>query len=250
MPRNTRRSGKRAGFEIVFASLFLLTGGGPAQSQEAELEPLIRTLLDQSSTEEVAFREVVRAATGHRVLPLNPDSTAGKAIIEAVSSALDRSLIALAKEDSPVYDERRINEVSRHFEAFLEKELDQRPGFRCSRPLTEEGKLQSSGYPDLRLIHQASGKVVYLDPKLVREDSLGSSFRTFYYTPRNETNKITEDAYHLLAGIQHDGKTGAWSFTGWKLISLHDFQIRLKAEYQASNRDLYREELTVGQSGQ
>ena len=45
---------------------------------------------------------------------------------------------------------------------------------------------------------------------------------------------------HLLVGIEHDGKTSAWTFTGWRLVDLSTLQVRLKAEFQASNADLYR----------
>lgn len=59
---------------------------------------------------------------------------------------------------------------------------------------------------------------------------------------------MQHDAHHLLAGIEHDGRAGAWKFTGWKLVDLHEFNVRLKAEYQASNRDIYRQSLILRSS--
>ena len=41
---------------------------------------------------------------------------------------------------------------------------------------------------------------------------------------------------------------GAVNLTGWRLVDLFNFRVRLKAEFQASNKDLYRDELTAGQS--
>jgi hypothetical protein len=55
-----------------------------------------------------------------------------------------------------------------------------------------------------------------------------------------QTLKITDDAVHLLAGIEHDGKDGQWTFTGWRLVDLSKLRVRLKAEFQASNADLYQ----------
>ena len=52
--------------------------------------------------------------------------------------------------------------------------------------------------------------------------------------------KITDDAVHLLVGIEHDGKEGLWTFTGWRLVDLFKLRVRLKAEFQASNAGLYR----------
>jgi hypothetical protein len=68
-----------------------------------------------------------------------------------------------------------------------------------------------------------------------------SSLRTFYFEPKDTTLKITEDASHLLLGIEHDGKDGEWKFLGYQLVDLSGLKVRLKAEFQASNRDLYKE---------
>ena len=100
--------------------------------------------------------------------------------------------------------------------------------------------------PALRLPgppHRRSGikLVFYLDPKLVEHGSAESTFRTFYFEPKNETLKITDDAVHLLVGIEHDGKEQQWTFTGWRLVDLSKLRVRLKAEFQASNAELYHD---------
>ena len=95
-------------------------------------------------------------------------------------------------------------------------------------------------YPDLRILHEASGQVVYLDPKLVARGSFDSAFRTFYFTPRIETNKVLDDACHLLVGIEHDANTGEWAFLRWHLVDLYAFRVQLKAEFQSGNRELYQ----------
>jgi hypothetical protein len=206
---------------------------------------LIEMVLEQSSREEVAFRTVVERVTGHRVLPIDPNAEIDRAILEIISGAMNQTLATLNQPGSPVRQERRINEASRYFEESLERIIDAHPDFECSVPLTQDGAKLASGYPDRRILHLPSGRVCYLDPKLVEEGSLDSSLRTFYFTPRTTTNKILEDAHHLLIGITHDGKEGAWTFLSWKLVDLHDFRVRLKAEYQAGNRDLYRPDLIL-----
>lgn len=72
--------------------------------------------------------------------------------------------------------------------------------------------------------------------------------RTFYYQPRPRTGKIHHDSHHLLVGIEHDGNDGAWEFTGWELVDLAELKLRLKAEFQGSNRDIYRDELLLRRS--
>ena len=44
--------------------------------------------------------------------------------------------------------------------------LNATPGLQCDFPLTAKGKLQRSGYPDLRITDLESKRVFYLDPKL------------------------------------------------------------------------------------
>ena len=123
------------------------------------------------------------------------------------------------------------------------------PELECDYPRTSEGNLQRAGYPDLMIRHSESGRVIYLDPKLVADGSMDSSLRTFYFTPRTETNKVLHDAHHLLIGIEHDGNTGNWKFLRWHLVDLTRFRVTLKAEFQANNKDIYRPELIL-QSGE
>ena len=72
------------------------------------------------------------------------------------------------------------------------------------------------------------------------------ALRTFYFEPKDETNKILDDASHLIIGVPHGGKVGGrWILSGWRVVDLSDFRVRLKAEFQASNRAIYREEAVV-----
>jgi len=145
----------------------------------------------------------------------------------------------------------RINEVSSHFEDNLRELLNATPGLRCDFPLTNEGKVQRSGYPDLRIVDLESNRVFYLDPKLYAAGSRDSSFRTFYFEPKKATNKVRDDAVHFIVGFEHEPRSGLhsanviWKFTRWDLVDLSQFQVKLKAEFQGSNRDMYRPEAIV-----
>jgi hypothetical protein len=191
--------------------------------------------------DKLPFADVVEATTGHRVLPV----AEGSPFRAVLPNVFDAVLAELNQEDSPVRGLRRINEASTHFESAISAKLDALPDFTCGSPKTAEGKTQRSGYPDLVIEHLPTGSFAYLDPKLFEETGRKSSLRTFYYAPKGETGKIHRDAHHLLVGIAHDGNDGAWQFTGWDLVDLAKFEVRLKAEFQASNRDLYREELIL-----
>ncbi|MFL6531072.1 MAG: hypothetical protein ACJ8KX_11435, partial [Chthoniobacterales bacterium] len=63
------------------------------------------------------------------------------------------------------------------------------------------------------------------------------------------TNKVRDDAVHLILGFEHEARQAAhWEFTRWDIVDLSKFKVRLKAEFQGSNRDMYRPEAIVGTS--
>ncbi len=208
--------------------------------EETDDRELVRSLLDENlSKRTFAFATVAEACSGKRVLPLD-DSPAHRRVAAAIGKALAETLTELNLPTSPVRQLRRINEASRFFEEGLLSRIDALPDFSCEVPPTRGGGHQRSGYPDLRIVDRESGQVFYLDPKLVEQGSAESTFRTFYFEPKRETLKITDDAVHLLVGIEHDGKARLWTFTGWRLVDLSSLRVRLKAEFQASNAGIYQ----------
>jgi hypothetical protein len=209
----------------------------PTQSDDAAL---VRTLLGEHLTGRTfPFATIAEACSGKKVLPLT-DDPAHQRITAAIHQALRETLAELNLPTSPVRELRRINEASRFFEDGIHAHINQMPGLKCEVPPTRDGDRQRSGYPDLKITDLESKLIFYLDPKLVEQGSADSTFRTFYFEPKNETLKINDDAVHLLVGIEHDGKEREWTFTGWRLVDLSGLRVRLKAEFQASNADLYR----------
>lgn len=186
------------------------------------------------------FSQVVKSSTGHDVIAFDQEKMAHKTVLNAIQQAIKESILKLNQADSPIKKLRRINEASRYFEDLLLIKLDAHPDLSCTIPKNTKGKEQRSGYPDIQIEHIATKTIFYLDPKLFENKSRASSLRTFYFEPKTRTMKIHHDAIHLLLGISHDGKDGDWTFLKWELVDLSKFKVRLKAEFQASNKDLYR----------
>jgi hypothetical protein len=220
-----------------------------APAQESATQQLVPWLLrEQESLRGILFSEVIAATSGRRVIPFDPADADDQRIVKSIGLALDAVLRKMNAPDSPARKVRRINEVSSHFEDALRTALQAAPGFSCDIPPTSDGKAQRSGYPDLRLVDKATGRVCYLDPKLYERGSRGSTFRTFYFEPKRETNKVNDDAHHFIVGIEHEHAGVTWNFLRWELIDLARFRVKLKAEFEGSNRDLYRPEAVVGRS--
>jgi hypothetical protein len=107
----------------------------------------------------------------------------------------------------------------------------------------------------LRMVDVESKRVFYLDPKLYAVGSRDSSFRAFYFEPKKSTNKVRDDAVHFVVGFEHlpretglNSSNTIWKFTRWDLVDLSRFTVKLKAEFQGSNHDMYHPEAIVASS--
>ena len=231
-----------------FVFLLAVTSAAFAEEKLGAVQQLIPWLLDESSAlKSIPFAEVIAATSGKRVLPLDRADQETQRILGEIGRALDEVLVAMNAPDSPARSAKRVNEMSSHFETSLREKLNTRPGFACDFPKTAEGRTQRSGYPDLRLVDKVTGRVLYLDPKLFAAASKHSSLRTFYFEPKRATNKVNDDAHHLIVGISHEkADVSGMQFTHWELIDLANFRVKLKAEFEGSNADLYRPEAVVG----
>jgi hypothetical protein len=241
---------------IVWCTAIGVASAALAQTSPVPNRPvdqLIPWLLDEDQQlRGVPFSEVIFDTTGRKVLPFEANNAVHQRVAKAISAACDETMKRLNGADSDIQNIDRINEVSSYFENTLRELLNASPGFRCDFPLTVEGKVQRSGYPDLRITDLESKRVFYLDPKLYAVGSRDSSFRTFYFEPKKSTNKVRDDAVHFVVGFEHAPReTGwssphaAWKFTRWDLVDLSRFTVKLKAEFQGSNRDMYRSEAIV-----
>jgi hypothetical protein len=233
-------------FGMALGSSFVSAGDAPRDP----VDNLIPWLLEEKEElRALPFSKVIFDATGRRVLELNPTRAEDQTTIGRLCSVLDEVLTSVNQPGSPVQSVPRINEASSHFENLLRERLNRAEGFTCDFPRTSEGRVQRSGYPDLRIVETATKRVLYLDPKLYAVGSRESGFRTFYFEPKIATNKVTDDAVHLIVGFEHETKAdGHWKFTRWDLVDLAHFKVRLKAEFQASNHDIYRPEAVIATS--
>lgn len=228
---------------LVVGGLLTATCLGEPATPSADVIPSM--LAKARTLESVPFREVVQAATGHTVHPFSQESFPdARARLPAI---LDAVLADLNRPDHPIHGAPRINEASKYIEDSLLERLNAIPGWACTFPSTAAGRQQRSGYPDLRI--ETPEGVFFLDPKLVASGSEQSSLRTFYYEPKIDTNKINEPGAHLLIGVSHGGwKDGKLRLIGWRLVDVADLPVRVKAEFQASNRELYAPDLTIAES--
>jgi len=244
-------------FFALIAMILLASAaiGQLSPAPKAAVDQLIPWLLNEDQQlRGVPFSEVIFDTTGKKVIRFDASNPVDQRMAKAIAAACDETMKRLNAPGSAIQNVGRINEVSSHFEDSLRELLNATSGLSCDFPLTAEGKAQRSGYPDLRIVDLESKRVFYLDPKLYAAGSRDSSFRTFYFEPKKTTSKVRDDAVHFIVGFQHEPRDGSsspssmWKFTRWVLIDLSHFNVKLKAEFQGSNRDMYRPEAIVATS--
>ena len=220
-----------------------------AEEKSSVVRALIPWLLNEDAAlKGIPFSDVISATSGKRVIPVDRNDRDTARILTAIGATLDDVLAKMNAEDSPTRSQKRVNEMSKHFEDAIVSGLKNVEGFQCGFPKTAAGTAQRSGYPDLRLVDKATGRIFYLDPKLYAKGSRHSSLRTFYFTPKRGTNKVNDDASHLVIGIENEKSGADVRFTRWELIDLSGFRVRLKAEFEGSNAAMYREDAVVAGS--
>jgi hypothetical protein len=218
-----------------------------AEEKKSDATEFIGWLLQEDrDLRGIDFSEVLAATTGKKIIPVDPATD--KPWLEKLAVILKQTLANLNDPSHPIHSAGRINEASRFIEDELLAACSSIEDWSCGIPKTSSGEEQRSGYPDLRLVLE-DGSVVYLDPKLHAADSRESSLRTFYYEPKTTTGKVHDHARHLLIGVQHnEGQGGQLRFEGWEIVDVSKIKVRLKAEFQASNKDMYRDETIILQS--
>lgn len=218
----------------LLVPLGLLVAAAASDASTNESKPSLLTELGQRS-KNVPFKEVILATTQHRVLDFDTNNPAHRGLLQQVTKAAN---LAAASARSNGLFSARINEAGNHMEAFVKAALRE-AGLTAQTPVTEAGRAQATGYPDVEI----TGAVpCYLELKTYSAETVNTTQRSFYYSP-SETPKVSHDALHFLLAyeltkVTRDHRDG-FVPVRWKLITLQDLEVDLKFEFNQSNRGLY-----------
>jgi hypothetical protein len=173
------------------------------------------------------------------VTPFDPGCSLHAQICRQITQAAAAVIEEANATQMSEWGVRRVNELGNALEEPFTRKFNSIGG-----PLRCLGFSQTAGYPDRRI--QMNGRVVaYVDLKTYEESSSASTFRSFYYQPREARSKIEASALHLLLAFPHGSLKATtdgnyWRLEGAHLSDLAGLRVKLKGEFQASNRDLYR----------
>ncbi len=186
----------------------------------------------------IPFPVAIKALSGYKVIAFDKSSKEDCRLLDKLKTAA-RSAGEKAKQVG--FERNRPNEVGNDIEPYVKKALSD-VGLKAETPRNVKGKRQGLAYPDIE-ITEPNGRITYLECKTYNIKNIATSQRAFYFSP---SVKITNDARHLLLSyqierIRRQEKT-IFVPVHWRIYTIDDLLVSVKHEFNASNRDMYREE--------
>jgi hypothetical protein len=195
-------------------------------TKDREFEIFIQRLIQ--GADGVYFRDVIRAATGQEIVPV--DETYLK-LINRIKTRLKTNFEGIQGVVERKY-QGRANELGNFIEGILAEQLV-KAGFRVER---------SAGYPDL--LARMQGKHLYIECKIYQRKTADSSLRTFYYKVSKKSD-IKHSCPHLLIGFEVESLGGdnksPFRVKDFKIVDLYQLKVNLKPEFNASNPMIYQD---------
>jgi len=210
---------------------------------DKEIKEFLRKMV--KPIKNLPFEVFVEGTTEYNVISFDKEKSKNTGFMdrikEACSSACDQAY------QTGIFA-RRINEVGNYIEPFVVDALIS-AGMKAGKPKTKDGSIKATGYPDI-YAEDSDGTPFYLECKTYNEQSIDTSFRSFYLSPSTNP-KITKNAMHLVVGFEiiEEDRNGKRTFVPikWKLLSLESLKGQIKFEFNASNKDLYSLETKIAE---
>ncbi len=220
-------------------------------NEKTPVDALIPWLLQENAqVRGIPFREVIFDVTDKRVLAFNPKNETDLRVVKQISVVLDGVISQLNSPASVIQGIPRINEVSSHFEDLMRELLNKTPRAHLRFSENKRRSSPTFGLPRLEVDRSRIASRLLPRSETLRSREPRQLVSHFYFEPKIATNKVREDAVHFIVGFEHEKPAADrhWKFTRWDLVDLSHFQVKLKAEFQGSNRDMYRPEAIVATS--
>ncbi len=209
-----------------------------------KLEGVIKGML--APLKGIPFNLVIESVCNHCVIEFDKDDSGHKRVLQNLKKAMR---ITCKNVNVEGIKRSRPNEVGNDIELFVMEALEQ-CGVTARRPLTEDGKQKSAGYPDIEIATK-SGDAHYVECKTFRSDTLTSTLRSFYLSP-SEDFKITHDAIHFIVAFEiyeagREGDINIYKTKAWKILDAYHLECDVKHEFNSDNLRLYQPSMILAQ---
>lgn len=200
-----------------------------------KLENVIKQMLQP--LKDIPFNLVIEAMTGKKVMSFDFKKSDHQKVLDL----LRQSALNAGKEINKTGILRpRPNEVGNDIEPYVSNALNSL-GLNADIPVGPSGNKKAMGYPDI--LFWFNKTPYYLECKTYNIDNIGTTQRSFYFSPSDEF-KVTYDALHFILSFEiyvagEEGNNHIYKCKRYKILSLESLSLDVKYEFNSDNKRMY-----------
>jgi len=180
---------------------------------------------------------VIESLTGKKVIPFDFNDPTDNELLDVLKNVALKAGKEINEEE---IIRARANEVGNDIETFVKSAM-QDYNLNPDIPTGASGKKKAMGYPDIIFYH--SNGPYYLECKTYNLENIGTSQRSFYFSP-SEDFKVIYDTHHFIISYEmyvasRKGNKNIYKCKHWKLLSIESLSLDVKYEFNSDNQRMY-----------
>jgi hypothetical protein len=199
------------------------------------LENVIKQML--TPLKDIPFNLVIETLTGKKVLSFDLKDSDHNKVLDLLKQIALMSGKAINKTGIL---RPRPNEVGNDIEPFIKDSLNSMK-LNADVPTGPSGNKKTTGYPDI--LFWFNKKPYYLECKTYNIENIGTTQRSFYFSPSDEF-KVIYEAPHFLLSFEiyeagEEGRNHIYKCKHYKILSLESLSLDVKYEFNSDNKRMY-----------
>ena len=199
------------------------------------LENVIKQML--TPLKDIPFNLVIESMTGKKVISFDFKNSEH---IEVLGLLKQAALQAGREINKRGILRPRPNEVGNDIEPFIKNALNTLD-LNAGVPTGPSGNKKTTGYPDI--LFWFNKKPYYLECKTYNIENIGTTQRSFYFSPSDEF-RVIHDTPHFLMSFEiyvagESGRNHIYKCRHYKILSLESLLLDVKYEFNSDNKRMY-----------
>ncbi len=199
------------------------------------LENIIKQML--TPLKDIPFNLVIETMTGKKVISFDFKDSDHKKVLDLLRQT---ALISGKAINKMGILRPRPNEVGNDIEPFIKNALNSLK-LNADVPTGPSGNKKTTGYPDI--LFWFNKKPYYLECKTYNIENIGTTQRSFYFSPSDEF-KVIYEAPHFLLSFEiyvagEKGRNHIYKCKHYKILSLESLSLDVKYEFNSDNKRMY-----------
>ena len=205
------------------------------------LEKIIKQMLNPLKN--IPFNLVIEGLSGNKVIPYDRENDRHREVVGLLESAAIKAGREINKNG---IKRRRVDEVGNDIEKYVKIALNELD-LKADTPSGKTGKKKSTGYPDILFWYKDIP--YYLECKTYNIDNINTTFRSFYLSPSKDF-KVVHNTLHFLLSYEmfvfnNSAGQNIYKSRHYKILSIEKLLTNVKHEFNANNKELYKNEYLI-----